>query len=322
MKRAVLIGINYPNTDHALRGCVNDVKHVRKMLIDHFEFDAENINMLTDHEATTANMLRALEELVAASVPGDIVFFQFSGHGSQVYDSKNDGDYEADGLDEILCPMDLNWRDKVVRDDDLKRIFDKLPNGVHFTVVLDCCNSGSGMDHDTQYQPIVNEQRSFEKSMADQESRYLPPPAEMISEARARSKSLMPRPMAKRNINKTGMMISGCRADQTSADAYIGGRYIGACTHFLTTIIKERNYCVNYKDLIEEVNRRLARHGFTQRPELNGPESMYDFPFISCHKDEQGNDKPHVVHHKEEKPHGFWQKIVHFFTVTLPSLFK
>lgn len=40
-----------------------------------------------------------LKELVAASRPGDVLFFHFSGHGTQVPD-----DGESDGYDEAICP--------------------------------------------------------------------------------------------------------------------------------------------------------------------------------------------------------------------------
>ena len=50
--------------------------------------------------------------------------------------------HEADGLDEILCPTDLDWYDPL-RDDWLREQFDTLPAHVNLTVVMDCCHSGS-----------------------------------------------------------------------------------------------------------------------------------------------------------------------------------
>ena len=136
-KKALLVGINYPGTNHALRGCVNDVVMVSEMLTKEFGFKANEKRMLTDNSATTANILERLEWLVDGAQPGDYLHFHYSGHGSQMIDSRYDEDYEPDGKDEILCPVDLNWRDKVIKDDDLKRIFDKVPEGVHLSVVLD-----------------------------------------------------------------------------------------------------------------------------------------------------------------------------------------
>ena len=43
--------------------------------------------------------------LVRGAQPNDSLFFHYSGHGSQTYDS--DGD-EVDGNDETICPVDYN----------------------------------------------------------------------------------------------------------------------------------------------------------------------------------------------------------------------
>ena len=56
-KKALLVGINYPGTSHALRGCVNDVMMVSEVLTKEFGFKAKEKRMLTDESATTANIM-------------------------------------------------------------------------------------------------------------------------------------------------------------------------------------------------------------------------------------------------------------------------
>lgn len=53
---------------------------------------------------------------------------------------------EADKKDEAIVPTDLN----IITDDDLRAIFEKIPEGVKFTMVTDCCHSGSMLDHPEQ----------------------------------------------------------------------------------------------------------------------------------------------------------------------------
>lgn len=141
VKRALLVGCNYPGSKHKLNGCVNDVHKMHEMLQTHFGFEDFTILIDTDpnsEQPTGANIKRRLTELVAASQPGDLCFFHYSGHGTQV---PSDGE-EADGKDEALAPTDMNC----ITDDDLRVILSKLPDGVKFTFVADCCHSGTLLD--------------------------------------------------------------------------------------------------------------------------------------------------------------------------------
>ncbi len=273
MNKALIVGINYPGTSSALRGCVNDANIMNKMLRDHFGFT--NISMLLDAQATTANILAQLNKLVAGAVPGDTLFFHYSGHGSQVVDRNGD---EADGLDEIICPVDLNWRDKIIKDDDLKAIFDKVPTGVNLTVCLDCCNSGGALDQANQYQPVVTDREMAETELA--EGRFLPPPAFAIEGAEEAKVGFKPKLIQSRNVNQTGLLFTGCQSHQTSADAFINGKYQGAFTYALTKVLADNNYRIEHIQLIEKINQYMVAAGFTQRPELNGSPSLFDMDFL------------------------------------------
>lgn len=71
----------------------------------------------------------------------------YSGHGTQL-PSRGEG-YgtleECDHLDESLVLDDLF----LLVDDDLKTFFSRLPTGVHATVMMDCCHSGTMLDGST-----------------------------------------------------------------------------------------------------------------------------------------------------------------------------
>ena len=90
-RKALLIGINYFGTGNELRGCINDVHHMRDLLISE-GFDTKDMVILTDDQRnaqfvpTRDNILRACQWLVAGATFGDVLFFHFSGHGSQLED--------------------------------------------------------------------------------------------------------------------------------------------------------------------------------------------------------------------------------------------
>ncbi len=278
MKKALLVGINYPNTDHALRGCVNDVNIMADILINNFGFKTKNIRMLTDHSATTENILERLNWLVSDLKLGDVIYFHYSGHGSQYVDTKYDTDDEPDGLDEVLVPIDMNWRDKMITDDQLKAVFDRVPPGVKFTVVLDCCHSGSGLDQDQYFRPLgLGEKREFD---SPNRSRELEMPADIANRARGLKLKQKSRQVQTRDANHVGVLISGCQPHQTSADAWIHDRYVGACTYFLAHHLTNHDYNLTYQDLVTKMNMSMQKYGYSQRPELNGSSMLWGQKFL------------------------------------------
>ena len=129
--RAVLVGIDeYENPDvRSLQGCVNDVALVRSLLKGYFAVPNEDIRVVVNRRATKAAILHRLRDMISRGQPGDVLVFYYSGHGSQVRD--RDGDELTDGLDEIICPYDMDWdRRTYILDDDLDAIFAEMPPDV------------------------------------------------------------------------------------------------------------------------------------------------------------------------------------------------
>lgn len=46
-KKAVIVGVSYKNTSHELKGCLNDAKYMKYLLIKTFQFPESSIRMLT-----------------------------------------------------------------------------------------------------------------------------------------------------------------------------------------------------------------------------------------------------------------------------------
>lgn len=159
--RALVVGVSgYPNLAETLRlhGPRNDSREVAKTIVE-LGIDPASVTVLADGVAglpagvaapgpgTRSAILGALEKLGAESEPGDLVFFYFSGHGSQQPDRNGD---EQGGNDEIFLPYDVgSWTgagvENAIVDDDfnavIRRILDK---GVDFFGMIDACNSATG----------------------------------------------------------------------------------------------------------------------------------------------------------------------------------
>jgi hypothetical protein len=140
VKRALLIGINNYAAVPRLQGSVNDVETMRQVLATRWGFSESNIAVLTDERATRAGIMAALDRLVKEAGPDDIVYFHYSGHGSQVKDLNGD---EEDGLDETIIPQDGRQRDvRDITDDELDEVFARL-KARSALIVLDSCHSGT-----------------------------------------------------------------------------------------------------------------------------------------------------------------------------------
>jgi LmbE family N-acetylglucosaminyl deacetylase len=88
-KRALLVGCNYPGTQCELRGCANDVRRMRRTLVERFGFDESDILVMLDTDPSTlqptgANIRSSLRKLINSVEPGDVLVFHYSGHGTQV----------------------------------------------------------------------------------------------------------------------------------------------------------------------------------------------------------------------------------------------
>lgn len=159
--RALVVGVSgYPNLAESLRlhGPRNDSREVARTIVD-LGIDPASVTVLADGVSdlpegvatpgpgTRSAILGALEALEAESQPGDLIFFYFSGHGSQQPD--RDGD-EQGGNDEIFLPYDVgSWtgagvENAIVDDDFNARIQRILDKGVDFFGMIDACNSATG----------------------------------------------------------------------------------------------------------------------------------------------------------------------------------
>ena len=114
--RALLVGINDYPSPNQLSGCLNDIDDMSAYLQSACGFEPGDIQTIADKQATTANILAALEAFASSLAPGDRALFHYSGHGAQM-PTRTSG--EIDGLDEVICPVDFDWSDAhAIRDDD------------------------------------------------------------------------------------------------------------------------------------------------------------------------------------------------------------
>jgi len=270
MDKCLLVGIN-DYLGAPLSGCVNDVTDMAEFLTDHASFKPDSIRLLTDKRATTAGILERLAWLVDVPAKSRVVF-HFSGHGVQLPARNDKG--EVDSLDEAICPQNFDWGDEhVIRDDDFAKIFAKLPKDVTFLWVSDSCHSG-----DLTRDLVQNPHAPKSKSMV--------PPADIAWRFRSIAQKQIATPRATRaaagkDVPLPGVFISGCKSNQTSADAYFQNRPNGALTHYLLkTLGSPQGLHYSMTDIIRGVRSGLKQGGYSQVPQLEGKKAAFAKSFL------------------------------------------
>jgi hypothetical protein len=156
-KLALLVGVN-TYAEKPLAGCVNDVALQYYLLVHRFGFSPQDIQVVTDADATRQGILEAFEEhLIAQAKPGDVVVFHYSGHGSQVADPDPIApNPDGSGLNGTFVPVDAGlpqgYPDEGGMVDDIMGhtlfLLMSALQTENVTAVLDSCFSGGATRED------------------------------------------------------------------------------------------------------------------------------------------------------------------------------
>jgi hypothetical protein len=269
--RAVLVGIDeYESPDvRSLQGCVNDVALVRSLLKEYFEVRNEDIRVVVNRRATKAAILHRLRDMISRGEPGDVLVFYYSGHGSQVRD--RNGDELSDGLDEIICPFDMDWdRRTYILDDELDEIFGVLPPEVLLEAFFDCCFWGA-------------DARGLEPAprpeLLRRDVRYLPPPYDIAARAEGEDHVEIHQLRGAQAFAERNVMWGASQEGQPAAEDYMDGRPNGIFTYWGCRFIAEHIEQVARLDytreqLLDDVRAYLHTLGYAQTPELSAPSDL------------------------------------------------
>ncbi|RDH84097.1 MAG: hypothetical protein DIZ80_08165 [endosymbiont of Galathealinum brachiosum] len=158
---ALLVSVSkYPNLKKHMQlvGPEHDAELVHASLIEN-GFSQNNITVLADADdiegaitPTLSAITGGFDQLADKVSTGDFVYIHFAGHGSQQPAKSNAGlDAEADGMDEIFLPADIeNWsyeigavKNALVDDVVGEKIAAIRDKGAFVWIVFDSCHSGT-----------------------------------------------------------------------------------------------------------------------------------------------------------------------------------
>jgi len=265
-KIAVCVGINkYPDPRNNLKGCVNDAKALRISLLKQFHFD--KVILLLDSKATYRNVVTSIQDAMMDLADYGHFVFTDSSHGTSIPDRSGD---EPDKRDEAICLYD-----KLLVDDTFRTILDKAPVGMKATIITDCCHSGSitRAVYARNFESAVN--KSSNNYM---KPRYIPPVDDEFAVS-VKSKDVRSQIFGSAIEQKDmrEVLITGCKSDEYSYDAYLGGKYHGALTYNMLEIFKaSKGKNLTYNEMYNMLRDRLPSNRYPQSPQLEGTDSNKD----------------------------------------------
>lgn len=267
-KRALCIGINnYPGTHMDLSGCVNDANDWAA------ELTARGfaVSKLIDSQATKAAMVSGIRALIGGAVSGDVTVITYSGHGTYVPDTNGD---EVDGLDEGLCPYDLQTNGAALLDDEINELFSARKAGVRLVLISDSCHSGTvtraaAPDPDAEDAPRPRFMPMGNWLPADQLPRGIS--GQLLTSVPVTAGGS---PFAAALSRKTGdLLLAGCKEgpNNFSYDARIAGRPCGAFTYYALKALKALPANATYADWYARINPVfLPSASYPQSPQIVG----------------------------------------------------
>ena len=183
--------------------------------------------LLLDGQATEAGITSALTGLVRTGRRGDVLVFQFAGHGTHFPDPQRD---EPDGQDEAVVPVDFQAGDgHFLLDDEQFAIYQQLQEGVALTSFYDCCHSGS-------MARVFIDAMLRGRADTDLRPRFIDPTPKMVAEYRRRR----PDGRAGRGFRAlrdpeslNAAVFSACRDDELAMEQNGQGVFTGHATRML-----------------------------------------------------------------------------------------
>lgn len=256
-----------------------------KLFLLNWGFKEEDIVMLRDDASnrrqipTRQNIIDAFGWLVKGAKANDNLVLHYSGHGGQTEDLNGD---EDDGYDECLYPLDFETSGFIVDDEIHDRVVKPLPQGCRLTALIDACHSATMLDLPYIYSTkgVVKEPNLYSEAGQDvmtvvqgylsgNQKNMFSGVKSLVKTIANKDKAAKAREYTKQSKTSPAdvISISGCKDDQTSADAKEAGQNTGAMSYAFIRVMST-NPQQSYISLLQNM-RDVLSGKYTQKPQLS-----------------------------------------------------
>lgn len=241
MKKAILIGCNYPNTPYQLNGCINDIITMSNILKKYFNYTDSEIIIMTDNLPKSSNLYPSRNNIMNTLKntfmnTDEKIYIHYSGHGSNIIDKNKD---ELDGYDECMIPADYNGQNIII-DDDLYTLFFYVKSTCQLFISFDCCMSGTMCDLNYCFN-YNNIAKKFNTTNTN-----------------------------KKNIYETKNIVSfsAVQDNQYALDVYANGKAQGAFTMAINNVLNKYGNNISLAIFFDYVCNELKLNGYSSMTPL------------------------------------------------------
>ncbi len=262
---ALLVGINeYRDPVKPLLGCVDDVKNLEHFIKKQYADTKQlQIKTLLNENASYANINESFKKHLAQANENDIVWFHFSGHGSEEKSAPEFLPFDSTGKDQtMLCYDSRPGEMQNLADKELavllNSVANEFPDGSiksappHIIISLDCCHSGSGTRSTRTNEYVgVRNTRSFGTE------RKLDSYADGYYTTQDKDNLTIP--------SCPHIVLSACERDEQAGDLDGGGAF----TTGLIRALEHSNGKINYPDLYLRTRATVRKIRKNQNPKFS-----------------------------------------------------
>ncbi|MBK9094920.1 MAG: caspase family protein [Anaerolineae bacterium] len=283
---ALFVGIDdYLGGVNPLNGCVNDVTRMRDLLAARVTGAGDRfaLRLLVNEQVTRKGLIEAWRGHLGQAGPDDVALFYYSGHGSQEHAPPEFWDFEPERMNETLVCHDSRaaggWD---LADKELAQLISEVAaNGPHFTVILDCCHSGSGT---RTAEEITVRQEKAHPGVRPIASYIVTPQQVAALQGQASGAASPARPWAAIASGRH-ILLAACRPEQTAKETWFPGpsglEKRGAFSFYLQDTLQQTGAALSYRDLFKRVNALVQGRVPEQDPQMEASEPAdLEQPFL------------------------------------------
>ncbi len=284
---ALLVGINeYQGGVRGLNGCVNDVKNVLEFLRRRTQSDEYELHELVLTSGDRANpaeqrptrqaVIDGFRQHLRQAGPEDIVFFYYSGHGSQEPAPPEFWRLEPDRLNETIVCYDSRAEGGCdLADKEIAVLLSEVAEkGAQVITVFDSCHSGSiSRDLDTvaRMTPADDRMRPVQSYLGYES--IITSPDVSPEEAATRVWFEVPR--------GRHVLFSACRPEELAQERFIDDDVHGVLSYYLLDALQRTSGALTYRDLYARLAALVRNRAAGQNPTLETADVQeLDRPFL------------------------------------------